>query len=90
MGRLLFSMWRRVDRKTRDVTREFVQVVTGHGDFEGYRVRFGFTEGDGICACGESVEDIDHNIHRCPLPGRRKARINLMGLLGRYPPKLDD
>lgn len=56
------------------------QVLTGHGDFNAYLSRFGLRDG-GPCDCdGESQDDIEHFLLKCPkYEAQRVALLDACG-----------
>lgn len=50
-----------MNRKGIRTDGRITQAIMGHGNFEGYKKRFGLKETNGICECGRNEEeDIEH------------------------------
>lgn len=56
------------------VSKDTVQMLTGHGRLKAYYHRFRLKQTDGICECGLEAETAEHVCLRCELEARSRAR----------------
>lgn len=77
-GRLLHSILRDTGVKIGQISREAVQLLTGHGQMAAYYDRFRLREGDATCECGTEAETAEHILLRCSEQDRAAARTALI------------
>jgi len=56
------------------LTFKGVQLVTGHGNFSEYLLRFGFGGGKVACKCGFASGSLEHVLSKCALDQRARGR----------------
>lgn len=91
IGRWTHRLIQTVDTDGYRTDYKLTQVLTGHGNFQGYFRRFNITETDGYCDCDiGGTEDIQHVVMTCSKPERVVARAKLKEIArgGGFPPQL--
>lgn len=74
--RLIPDIRRWVECKHRNVEYYLTQVLTGHGSFQTYLKRFGFTEDDSCIYCGQT-DTVEHAIFNCIRWHKQRQELNI-------------